>query len=343
MTSVPVLLIGNFLSGANGSRSVGEDLAPRLSAAGWPVLTSSTKAARLPRLWDMLHTILKWRRSYAIAQVDVFSGLAFCWAEAACATLAWCQKPYVLTLHGGNLPNFARRHPQRVRRLLQSARAVTAPSRYLSEQMAPYRQGLRLLPNALVLDDYPFRLRHAVRPMLVWLRAFHEIYNPLLAVKVAQLLAPDFPRFRLAMIGPDKGDGSLQRVQSAIAKARLNERVLCVGQVPKHKVPRWLNESDIFLNTTNVDNAPVSVIEAMACGLCVVSTNVGGLPYLLVHEQEALLVRPDDAPAMAAAVRRLLTEPALADRLSRQARQAAESHDWNVVLPQWQALLNWAA
>ena len=159
MRSIPVLLIGNFLSGANGSRGVCEELAARLSADGWAVLTASAKAARLPRLWDMLRTILKWRRSYAVAQVDVFSGLAFFWSEAACATLRWCGKPYVLTLHGGNLPEFARRHPQRVRRLLQSARAVTAPSRYLSEQMAPYRDGLRLLPNALALDDYQFRLR----------------------------------------------------------------------------------------------------------------------------------------------------------------------------------------
>jgi glycosyltransferase involved in cell wall biosynthesis len=343
MTNVPVLLIGNFLSGANGSRGVCEELATRLSAHGWAVLTASAKAARIPRLWDMLHTILKWRRSYAVAQVDVFSGLAFCWSEAACAALSWCKKPYVLTLHGGNLPDFARRHPQRVRRLLQSARAVTAPSRYLSEQMAPYREGLRLLPNALVLDDYQFRLRQQIQPSLVWLRAFHEIYNPLLAVKVAQLLAADVPEFRLVMIGPDKGDGTLQRVQSAIAKAGLNERVLCVGQVPKFEVPRWLNESDIFLNTTSVDNAPVSVIEAMACGLCVVSTNVGGLPYLLAHEQDALLVRPNNPPAMAAAVRRLLTEPALAGRLSRHARQTAELHDWNTVLPQWEALLNWAS
>ena len=100
-----------------------------------------------------------------------------------------------------------------------------------------------------------------------------------------------------------------------------------------------LNSGDVFLNTTNVDNTPVSVIEAMACGLCVVSTNVGGLPYLLDDEQDSLLVQPDDPAAMATAVSRILRENVLATRLSQNARAKAEQFDWSTVLPQWLALL----
>jgi glycosyltransferase involved in cell wall biosynthesis len=88
-----------------------------------------------------------------------------------------------------------------------------------------------------------------------------------------------------------------------------------------------------------VDNTPVSVLEAMACGLCVVSTRVGGIPYLLQHGRDALLVPPNDPEAMAAAVRRVLTEPALAESLSHNARLKAEQFDWSAILPQWQALL----
>jgi glycosyltransferase involved in cell wall biosynthesis len=111
------------------------------------------------------------------------------------------------------------------------------------------------------------------------------------------------------------------------------------GQVPKEEVPLWLHKGDIFLNTTNVDNTPVSVIEAMACGLCIISTDVGGIPYLLQQEQDALLVPPDDADAMARAVHRILTEPGLAEHLSRQGRQKAEDFDWSVIMPKWEELL----
>jgi glycosyltransferase involved in cell wall biosynthesis len=101
-----------------------------------------------------------------------------------------------------------------------------------------------------------------------------------------------------------------------------------------------LNGGDVFLNTTRVDNTPVSVLEAMACGLCVVSTNVGGIPYLLQHGHDALLVPSDNAEAMAGAVRRILTEPGLAAQLSANARGTASGCDWSAVLPQWEALID---
>jgi glycosyltransferase involved in cell wall biosynthesis len=122
----------------------------------------------------------------------------------------------------------------------------------------------------------------------------------------------------------------------------VEERIELPGKVTKAEVPDWMNRADIFLNTTNIDNTPVSVLEAMACGLCVISTNVGGIPYLLEHEHDALLVPPDDPVAMATAVRRLLTEPGLAERLSRNARQTVEEFDWSILLPRWEALLTFA-
>ena len=77
----------------------------------------------------------------------------------------------------------------------------------------------------------------------------------------------------------------------------------------------------------------------MACGLCIVSTNVGGIPYLLAPETDALLVPPDDVAAMTGAVRRFLEQPALAGRLSLNARRNAARFDWEAITPQWDRLL----
>jgi glycosyltransferase involved in cell wall biosynthesis len=77
----------------------------------------------------------------------------------------------------------------------------------------------------------------------------------------------------------------------------------------------------------------------MACGLCIVSTDVGGMTYLLDHETNALLVRPDDPEAMADAVQRILSDSDLAARLSSNARRKAEGFDWEAVLPRWRNLL----
>jgi glycosyltransferase involved in cell wall biosynthesis len=253
------------------------------------------------------------------------------------------KKPFVLTLHGGNLPAFSRGADERVRRLLQSSSAVTAPSAYLLEQMREYRQDIVLLPNPLDLAKYPFKLRHNLSPQLVWLRAFHEIYNPSLAIRVVALLTQDFPAVRLLMMGPDKNDGSREAMNNLALELDVVDRIAATGQVAKHEIPHMLHQGDIFLNTARVDNTPVSVLEAMACGLCIVSTKVGGIPYLLKDGYDALLVPANDHAAMAKAVQRLLTEDGLAERLSQNARRKVEQLDWPSVLPRWEQLLKGVA
>ena len=336
---LPVLLVGTFLSSTLGNRSVCEDLAARLGAAHWLVLTTSERQGRLPRLLDMVSTVWCRRYDYAVAQVDVFSGPAFVWAEAVCQILCWVGKPYILTLRGGNLPAFAKSWPRRVRHLLGSAAVVTTPSRYLLENLAHYCTNMRLLPNPLDLSAYKFKLRKQPQPSLVWLRSFHSIYNPSLAPQVLAHLVESFPDISLAMVGPDRGDGSLQAMQQIATELGVAHRIMLPGRISKAEVTDWMSRGDIFLNTTNVDNTPISVLEAMACGLCVVSTNVDGIPYLLEHEHDALLVPPNDPVAMATAVHRLLTEPGLAERLSCNARQKVKQFDWSIILPQWEALL----
>jgi len=333
-----VLLIGNFLSASVGNRGVCEELAERLRDGGWTVLTASSRPGRVARLTDMLATIWSRRREYEAAQVDVYSGPSFLWAEAAAWTLRRAGKPYALTLHGGALPKFARRWPRRMRRLLGGAAVVTAPSGYLGEQLRAYRADLRLIPNALELARYRFRERTRPAPRLVWMRAFHEIYDPVLAIRVLARVRERWDA-TLAMIGPDKGDGSLERARAAAQELRVAGFVEFTGAVAKTAVPEWINRGDIFLNTTTVDNSPVSVLEAMACGACIVSTWVGGIPYLVRNGEEGLLVEPRNSDAMAEAVERVLRDRALAGRLSRAARAQVEACDWSVVLPQWRELL----
>jgi glycosyltransferase involved in cell wall biosynthesis len=332
-------MVGNFLSGSRAYRLVCEDLADRLASRGWAVVTTSREPGRFRRLLDMVGTAWRERRRYGAAQVDLYSGPAYLWAEAVCWTLRRARRPYVLTLHGGDLPKLAARRPGTVARLLRSAAAVTAPSRYLLEKLAPYRPDVRLIPNGLDVAAYPVRPPGPVRPSLIWLRAFHRIYNPELAVEVLARLVSEFPEARLTMVGPDTGDGSLEDARRAARRLGVEDRVEFPGGVVKRDVPQWLQKGDVFLNTTDVDNTPTSVVEAMACGLCVVSTDVGGLPYLLEHGKDALLVAPNDAGAMAGAVRALLTDEGLAGRLSRSASDKARGMDWNVVLPRWEALL----
>lgn len=334
-----VLMISNFLSANGTSRGACEELADRLIQSQCHVITTSSLSRRIPRLLDMVSTIWRRRHDYDVAQVDVYSGFAFRWAEASCHVLRRLEKPYVLTLHGGGLPDFAMRNPGRTRFLLKSASAVTTPSQYLQDRMSCYRGDLKLIPNSLDIDKYTFRVRKNPLPKLIWLRSLHRMYNPVLAVQVLATVKKQYPDATLLMVGPDKGDGSENEVKQAIEKFKLANSVKLHGVTAKADVPRMLNTGDIFLNTTNVDNTPISVIEAMACGLCIVSTDVGGIPHLLTHQDDSLLAPPRNAESLANAVCRYLSEPTFAMSMSTNARSRAEQFDWSNTLPLWQSVL----
>lgn len=340
IVKTPVLLVGNFHSWVKGNHPLCEDLWRQLQNRGWQVITTSRKVRRVSKLADMVRTVYRRKDDYCVAVVDVYSGWAFTWAEAVALALRSLNKPYVLILRGGNLPSFAKRWPRRAKALLGSANVVLTPSTYLQSEMSPYCANLQLQPNPLNLSNYHFRERREPKPNLVWLRAFHSMYNPSLAPKVLALLKSDYPDVRLTMVGHDKGDGSLQETVRIATALGVSSRLTIAGGVLKSEVPQWLNRGDIFLNTTNVDNTPVSVLEGMACGLCVVSTNVGGLPYLLQDGRNALLVEPNNAEAMANAVRRVLSNSQFASQISSAGRHRVVSFDWSVTGPAWERLLS---
>jgi glycosyltransferase involved in cell wall biosynthesis len=141
------------------------------------------------------------------------------------------------------------------------------------------------------------------------------------------------------MGGGDKADGSLEKAKKLAKELGISDSIEFSGSIPKCDVPDWLQRGDIFINTSNIDNTPVSVLEAMACGLCIVSTDVGGIPFLLKDGEDALLIPANDSQAMADAVGKILKSPDLAERISRNARCKAETYDWNNVFYQWEELL----
>jgi NAD(P)-dependent dehydrogenase (short-subunit alcohol dehydrogenase family) len=139
-----VLIAGNFLSEAGGNRGVCEDLAERLGALGWRVITTSRRTSRLARVADILYTAWARRGDYEVAEVDLFSEPAFFWALALGWLLDRLRKPYILTLHGGNLLDFS--GPRLMGWLLGGAAGITAPSRYLADALHGFRSDIEIPP-----------------------------------------------------------------------------------------------------------------------------------------------------------------------------------------------------
>jgi glycosyltransferase involved in cell wall biosynthesis len=315
-------------------------LASKLEELGWRVRRAGPQPSWVLRGFSQIVMVLKGGRRLKAVIIDVFSTRSFVGAELVAGLARICGLPVVLVLRGGNLVKRAKRNRRRVAWLLKGATAVVTPSKYLRKALHSHT-GVEAtyLPNGLPVQKYRFRQRRHVRPHLVWLRALHEGYNPLMALKALALVRLRFPEATLVFGGPDKGDGTRALVEREADRLGLTEHVEFRGNVAKSEVPAFLSSCDIFLNTTRAESFGVSVMEAGACGLCVVSTDAGELPHLWRDEHDALLVPVDDSGAMAQAVLRILDDPDLAARLSRNARANAERFEWPAVLPQWKELL----
>ena len=124
------------------------------------------------------------------------------YAEAVTRLLAVLGKPCTLSLHGGNLPDFAGRFPGRTARVLNRAKLVICVSPYLFEKLKPLRSDMQLVPNAIHVGQYPFRTKGPGSARLLWLRAFHQIYNPQMAVESSPSTS-----FRPGCIADDGGAG----------------------------------------------------------------------------------------------------------------------------------------
>jgi glycosyltransferase involved in cell wall biosynthesis len=314
----------------------GEILTDYLAAAGYDVVSVSTATSRYRRLADIVATLLRRRRSVDIMVLQTYSGPSFIVQDVASALSRRFGHRVVMHLHGGGLPEFIARHPRWARRVFDRADVFVAPSEFLADAVRGRGYPARVIPNIVDLSAYAFRPRPSVRPRLFWMRSYHPIYNPEMALRVLARVRAQYPDATLTMAGRDKGLEPAVRAEAV--RLGLDGAVRFVGFLDQAGKEREGAGADIFINTTRVDNTPVAVIEACAMGLPVVSTDVGGIRQLLHDGRTGLLVPDDDADAMADAVMRLVRDPALATRLSTNGRRVAERSTWNQVHPEWDRL-----
>ncbi|PKA82104.1 glycosyltransferase involved in cell wall biosynthesis [Ulvibacter sp. MAR_2010_11] len=333
-----LLYIGNKLSKKGSTITSIETLGAFLTKEGYCVYTASSKQNKLLRFFHMLFSTLRYSRKVSVVLIDTYSTQNFYYAVAVAGLCRALKLPYIPILRGGDLPKRLQGSKKKCNALFNGATTNVAPSLYLQEAfLSEGYSNLTYIPNTIEIDNYPFLLRKKVLPKLLWVRSFAEIYNPQLAIEVLSFLKEKGLEASLCMVGPEK-DGSMEKCKLK-AKA-LDLDVTFTGMLSKQEWIALSKNYDIFINTTNFDNTPVSVIEAMALGLPVVSTNVGGIPYLIENEKDGLLVPPDNTEALANAILKVIADETLTVSLAENARSKVEAFDWKKVKHSWLRLLN---
>ena len=332
-----LLYLGNQLSKKNKTPTTIDVLSELLTKEHYQVITASSINNKILRLFNMLWFIMKYRKWLHYTLIDTYSTQNFYYAYLSSQLCRLLKLKYIPILHGGNLPERLIKSKTLSRAIFKHAYINVTPSKYLKHKFSDYGYNNVIeIPNSIHLKNYVLKKRVVTKPKLFWVRSFSKTYNPLLAISIMKQLLDNNIEAELCMVGPEK-DGTLKTAK-AYAK-KLNVRVKFTGKLKKTEWIKLSKEYNIFINTTNFDNMPVSVIEAMALGLPIISTNVGGIPYLIEKDINGLLVKPNDPALFVQAIQSLILNPKRVHILTENARTKAEAFDWDIIKNEWNALL----
>ena len=340
-----VALVGPLAPPAGGMAGQTRQMAELLGHAGAMVLMVQTNRPYRPawvarlrglraafRLLGYLGAL--WRAAGRAQLFHVMANSGWAWhlfAAPAIWVAHWRGVPVVVNYRGGEAGRFLAARSALVRWSMRRAAVLAVPSGFLESVFGSHGMPAVVLPN--IVDVERFHARPSGRGAcahIVVIRNLEPIYDNASALRAFALLAPQLAQARLTIAGSGPQAGELQALARQLGVA---DKVRFAGRLDREQVAALLRDADVCLNPSLADNMPNSVLEAMASGVPVVSTGVGGVPFIVRHEHTALLVPAAQPGEMADALLRLLRDEALWTRLSTAGLAEVQRYAWARVAP----------
>ena len=347
LAGLRIALVGPLPPPAGGMANQTAQLAALLRADGAQVQLLAVNGACLPpwlarmrylraALRLPLHLWRLWRTADTVDLFHVMANSGWSWHLHAAPAL-WIAslrgKPALLNYRGGEAAAFFARSPRLVGLSLRRASAIVVPSAFLARVFEQHGHTAHIVPNVLDLQRFkPASPRPppSQAPRILVARHLQALYDNASAVRALAIVRDVHPAARLLLAGGGPEREALARLAASLG---VRDALTFAGHVDNAAMPALYHASDIVLNPSLADNMPISVLEALACGVPVVSTDVGGIPALLQDGVTAQLVPPGDAPAMAQAILLLLREPARARAQVDAGLALAASFAWARIAP----------
>ncbi len=245
-------------------------------------------------------------------------------------------KPVFLNYHSGEADDHLRHWGTRVHPWLRKVEKIVVPSFYLQDVFARYGYDAQIIPNMISLTQFRYRPRLALQPNLLSVRNLEPIYRVENTLVAFALIKRQLPEATLTIAGYGSLESTLRKQISTLGLTG----VTFVGRVEPIDIAALYDKAEIFINSSIVDNQPVSILEAFAAGLPVVSTPTGDIEFMIRDKETGLLVPPDQPGAIAAAVFWLLNNQQDAIRMTDAARQEVEKYTWRNVQSDWRELFS---
>jgi glycosyltransferase involved in cell wall biosynthesis len=266
--------------------------------------------------------------------VHAFSASYFSFVLAptpAILTAKLFGKKVLLNYHSGEADDHLTRWSRTAIPTIRLADQIAVPSDYLVKVFARHGLRARAIFNLIGAETFRFRERRPLRPLFLSNRNLERHYGVDRVLRAFALIQQCIPDARLTVAG----DGSQRRSLEQLAGSLALRQVEFVGQIDQDRIFGQYDAADIYLNGSEIDNQPLSLLEAFACGLPVITTDAGGIPDLVSHERTGLMVKRGDHEGLAREALRLLKEQSLAEGLTREAKLECQRYSWESVRRQW--------
>lgn len=318
-----VLLICNYKPGVGGISGQVEILQRKLRNEGHTADIFSTKGSVLWRL-GLLCKLRKAAHKYDVLHIHCCSGWGFLPAVVGVIVGRQLGKRVVMTYHGGGGDSFFANHSQLVRHYLMRTDANIVLSGFLANVFDKHRIPYVVIPNILEFDESNYQDRQVLHPRFICTRAHEPLYNIPCILRAFQIVTNEIPTATLTLVG----NGSQHEELIKMARNMGLNNVVFTGRVDNNEIYRQLEKADILLSSPKVDNMPVSILEAMNAGLLVISSRVGGVPFIVENEHTGLLFDNDDSDKLAELMLWSIKNQALAKAIIQHGRQSVGKYSW---------------
>ena len=321
-----VLFVTNFKPGRGGISGQVELLLKYLKQDGHEVSVFSTKGSVLRRL-KAFFELKRVSKECDIIHAHGCSGTGMIPIVFSVIAGRRNQKRVVATYHGGCADSFFKRHTRFVKNYLTKTDANIVLSGFLAKVFDKYQIPYTIIPNIVELDGDAFREREMVRPDFVSVRTLSQLYNIECIVKAFEIVKGKLPDARLTIVG----DGpSRQSLEQMVADLGIKD-VVFTGRVPNSDIYKYLDGSDIMLSAPRIDNMPVSILEAFNAGLLVISSNVGGVPYMVEDGRNGMLFESDNHIMLAEKMMEAVEDGEKTKEMIREAKSCVSDYSWEKV------------
>jgi glycosyltransferase involved in cell wall biosynthesis len=278
-----------------------------------------------------------WRTA---SEVDLFHVMANSgWSWHLCAAPAvWIAKlrgiPCVVNYRGGEAESFLERSAAVVLGTLRRADALAVPSGFLEQVFKRWGVSSRVVPNIIDVERFrpaDARPRDGVAHIIV-ARSLEALYDIPTALRAFALVRASVPDAKLTVAGSGPERDALVALAASLG---IGDAVDFCGRRDREGMAELYRSASLVINPSRVDNMPNSILEAMASGVPVVSTNAGGVPFIVRDGVSAILVPIGDHMAMSAAVRRVLGDRNFAQTLRDTALLEVQKYTWSRIKDEW--------